>query len=208
MNEDLAYPIYCVPIETILPNPTNPRVIENEEYKKLVESVKQDGFMLAIRFLVVDANNVVMGGNQRLKACKEAGIKEIHIVRAEDLSSDQLKEFIIKDNLYFGEFDKEMLTAHYSDRELTEVGADLIDFESPSFEVIGDTSGEADISDIADRKQTYDNNDIKQIVTYFPAAIHEKVVESMEAIKKHMGCSETPEVLLNLIKYWKNNNEL
>lgn len=180
-------------------------MITDENFLNLVESVKNDGFMLSMRFLVVDRNMVVQGGNQRLRACQVAGIKQIPVVKAHDLTKDQLKEFIIKDNLYFGEFDNEKLAEYYSDKEMVEVGLKLIEVSTPRLEVIGEIQPEIDESDLKNRKDTYENNQIKQIVVYFPADLYEKIVCSIDIIKKHMECNENPEVLLKLINHWKAN---
>lgn len=161
--------------------------------------------MLSIRFMVVDKDMIVLGGNQRLKACKVAGLKEVYIVKAEDLTDSQLKEFVIKDNTYFGEWDKPMLSKNYSDREMVELGMDLVEVSQPRMEVIGDIQPEIDSADLAKQKETYDNNKIKQIVVYYPSDLYEKVVQSMDSIKNHLGIQETPEMLLKLIKYLKEN---
>ena len=161
--------------------------------------------MLAIRFLVVDKDNVVHGGNQRFAACVEAGIQEVYVVKAEDLTEDQLKEFVIKDNLNFGDWHKEMLAEHYQDKEMVELGMDLIEVSTPRMEVIGDILPEIDQSDLDERKETYENNKIKQIVVYYPVELYAKVVQSLDTIKDHMKCHENPEVLLKLISYWKAN---
>lgn len=186
-------------------NPNNPRVIEGADFNKLVDSVKDDGFMLGIRFLVVDKDNVVIGGNQRLRACQVAGMKEIPVVRAEDLSEDELKEFVLRDNTYYGDFNKDAVAQLYSDTEIIKVGLHLIDFCNPVMETIGGIEPEIDSSDLAKRKEVYENNEIKQIVTYFPVSLFEKINQSLDAIKKNMNCKENPEVLLNLITYWKQN---
>ena len=200
-----AYKIHRVLLSAVKTNPLNPRVIQDEDFRALVKSIKQDGFMLAIRFLVVDANGIVMGGNQRLKACQEAGLEHVYVVYASDLTEEQIKEFVIKDNLHFGRWDKQMLSTHYSDREMVDIGMNLLDIAIPRLETIGDIEPEIDQGDLDERKEAYDNNPIKQIVVYFPADLYEKVVDSMERIKLHMGVKENPEVLLQLITYWKNN---
>jgi hypothetical protein len=180
-------------------------VITDEDFMNLVASIKRDGFMLSIRFMVVDKNMIVQGGNQRLRACQVAGLSHVYIVKAEDLDEAQLKEFVVKDNLSFGEFDKPMLSLHYSDTEMVEVGMKLVEVSTPRMEIVGDIMPEIDESDLAHRKEAYENNQIKQIVVYFPADFYEKVVQAMNGIKDHMSCQENPEVLLKLISYWKLN---
>jgi len=73
---------------------------------------------------------IVLGGNMRLKACKEAGLKEIHIVLADELTEDQQREFIIKDNVGFGEWDWEMLANEWYNEELEEWGLDIPNFDN------------------------------------------------------------------------------
>ena len=99
-----------IKIEDIKSNPNNPRVIKDDKYKKLVKSIKEFPEMLEIRPIVVDEDGIVLGGNMRLKACKEAGLKEVHIIKASELTEDQKKEFILKDNQSFGEWDTKLLS--------------------------------------------------------------------------------------------------
>jgi len=80
-------------------NPNNPRFIKDDKFKKLVKSIKEFPEMLKLRPIVIDENNMVLGGNMRLKALKELKIGETYFVKAEDLTEDQKKEFVIKDNV-------------------------------------------------------------------------------------------------------------
>ena len=90
-----------VSISQIKPNPNNPRLIKDDKFNKLVKSIKEFPEMLKLRPIVVNKDMVVLGGNMRLKACIEAGLKEVPIIKAEDLTEEQQKEFIIKDNTGF-----------------------------------------------------------------------------------------------------------
>jgi ParB-like chromosome segregation protein Spo0J len=96
--------------------------------------------MLELRPIVVDENNIVLGGNMRLKACKEAGLKEVYIVKAEGLTELQKDEFIVKDNVGFGEWDWDMLANEWDTEKLDEWGLDLpVIMEEPSLdELIGE----------------------------------------------------------------------
>ena len=114
-----------VKISDVKSNPNNPRIIKDDKFAKLVKSIQEFPEMLQIRPIVVNADMIVLGGNMRLKACKEAGLKEIHIIKAEDLSDEQQREFIIKDNSGFGEWDMEMLANEWSDLPLAEWGLDI-----------------------------------------------------------------------------------
>jgi ParB-like chromosome segregation protein Spo0J len=81
--------------------------------------------MLELRPIVVDENNIVLGGNMRLKACKEAGLTEVYIVKAEGLTELQKDEFIVKDNVGFGEWDWDMLANEWDVDLLDEWGLDV-----------------------------------------------------------------------------------
>jgi hypothetical protein len=114
-----------VKISDIKSNPNNPRLIKDDKFHKLVNSIKGFPKMLEIRPIVVNADMVVLGGNMRLKACKEAGLKEIPIIFADDLTEEQQKEFIIKDNVGFGEWDWDMIANEWDASQLTEWGLDV-----------------------------------------------------------------------------------
>lgn len=114
-----------VKISEVKVNPNNPRLIKDDKFKKLVQSIKDLPEMLEIRPIVVNADMVVLGGNMRLKACKEAGLKEIPIIVADNLTEDQQREFLIKDNVSGGEWDWDMLANEWEAEKLQEWGIDL-----------------------------------------------------------------------------------
>jgi len=131
--------IQLVKITEVKPNKENPRTINDDKFKKLVKSIKEFPKMLEIRPIVVDDEMVVLGGNMRLKACKEAGLGQVHIIKAEDLTEEQKKEFIIKDNVGFGEWDWELLNNEWDTDDLQEWGLDLPEFfEEEEEETVGD----------------------------------------------------------------------
>jgi len=131
--------IQNVPINTVKANPNNPRIIKDDKFAKLVKSINEFPQMLKLRPIVVNDDMVVLGGNMRLKACKEAGLKEVYIIKASNLSEAQQSEFIIKDNVGFGEWDWDMIANQYDEEELKEWGLDL-----PIFETIEDLEAEED----------------------------------------------------------------
>lgn len=114
-----------VPITQVVPNTSNPRIIKDDKFKKLVKSIKEFPQMLELRPIVVDANMVVLGGNMRLKACKAAGLKEVPIVIADNLTEEQQAEFIIKDNVGFGEWDWDLLANEWDEQLLQDWGLEL-----------------------------------------------------------------------------------
>ena len=106
-------------------NPNNPRIIKDIKFKKLVNSIKEFPEMLEKRPIVVDENYMVLGGNMRTKACKQAGLKEVWVDIAKDWSNEQKEEFIIKDNSGFGEWDWDMLANEWDVDKLNDWGLDL-----------------------------------------------------------------------------------
>jgi DNA modification methylase len=114
-----------VPISQVIPNPTNPRIIKDDKFKKLVKSIEEFPQMLELRPIVVDSNMVVLGGNMRLKACIAAGLKEVPIIVADNLTEQQQAEFIIKDNVGFGEWDWDLLANQWDVDALEDWGLEL-----------------------------------------------------------------------------------
>jgi DNA modification methylase len=118
-----------VPIGDIKPNPNNPRIIKDDKFKKLVQSIKDFPEMLTLRPIVVNAEMVVLGGNMRLKACQAAGLKEVPTILASGLTDERQREFIIKDNVGFGEWEWDTLANEWDADLLAEWGLDVPEFE-------------------------------------------------------------------------------
>ena len=114
-----------VKVNAIKPNKDNPRLIKNDKFKKLVKSIQEFPEMLKLRPIVVDEDMVVLGGNMRLKASKEAGLKEVWIEIAEGLTEEQKKEFIVKDNVGFGEWEWDILANEWDSVQIAEWGLDV-----------------------------------------------------------------------------------
>ena len=114
-----------VNVKEVIPNKSNPRIIRDSKFVKLVQSIKDFPQMLEIRPIVVDENNIILGGNQRFKACIEAGLKEVFIIKANDLTEEQKHEFIVKDNVGFGEWDWDILANEWDTEKLDDWGLDV-----------------------------------------------------------------------------------
>jgi len=112
-------------IELIKPNKDNPRVIRGNKFDKLVNSIKEFPEMLKLRPIVIDEDNIILGGNMRYKACIEAGLKDIPVKVAKGLTEAQKKEFIIKDNVGFGEWDWNLLANDWNEKQIEEWGLDV-----------------------------------------------------------------------------------
>ena len=116
-------------IQEVKPNENNPRFIKDYKFKKLVKSIKEFPQMLKLRPIVVNSDMVVLGGNMRLKACKEAGLKEVWVLKADDLTEKQQREFIVKDNVGFGEWDWDVLGNEWNTQQLEDWGMEVIGFD-------------------------------------------------------------------------------
>jgi hypothetical protein len=135
-------------ITEIKSNPNNPRLIKDHKFKQLVKSIQDFPQMLELRPIVIDENNMVLGGNMRLKACLEAGLTDVPVIHANNLSEEKKKEFIVKDNVGYGEWDWDELANSWNVEELTEWGLDIPNFE------LGKIEAEDDGFDMPDEVKT------------------------------------------------------
>jgi len=123
--------IQKIKVSEIRPNPNNPRVIKDDKFKKLLKSITDFPQMLELRPIVVNDDMIVLGGNMRLKALEHLGIEETYIIKAKDLTDKQEQEFIIKDNVGYGEWDWDQLANEWDVEDLDDWGLDLpLDFEN------------------------------------------------------------------------------
>jgi DNA modification methylase len=141
--------IQIVKLSEIKSNPNNPRIIKDDKFRKLVKSIQEFPKMLEIRPVVVNADMIVLGGNMRLKACKEAGLKEVPVIFAHDLTEEEQKQFIIKDNVGFGEWDWDMIANEWDAEEVEEWGLDI-----PEFSIKEELEAEEDDYEMPEEVQT------------------------------------------------------
>ena len=125
--------VKVVKITEIKANPNNPRILKDDKFKKLVTSIEKFPEMADVRPIVVNMDMVVIGGNMRLRAMKEVGWKEAP-VQMVDWTEEQQKEFIIKDNLGYGEWDWDDLANNWDEQELTDWGLDIPNFDAEVLE--------------------------------------------------------------------------
>lgn len=125
-------------------NPSNPRIIKDDKFKKLVQSLQDFPEMATVRPIVIDETNTILGGNMRYKAMIEAGWDDIPVTQVKGWTNEQKKEFVIKDNLSMGEWDYDILANEYDMKQLEDYGMDtrleLDDFS--------DKNKEVDVSDL------------------------------------------------------------
>jgi hypothetical protein len=175
-----------VKIGKIKNNPKNPRLIKDDKFKKLVKSIKEFPEMLEIRPIVVDKDNIVLGGNMRLRACQEAGLKEVHILQADKLTEKQQREFIIKDNVGFGEWDWDDLANEWDTEELEDWGLDL----PLGYDEIEATKDIPDIGEVEFSEELFLEHNY--IVLYFDNALDWEVAQEKYNIKKTKSQALTP----------------
>ena len=168
--------VQTVKISEIKINPNNPRLIKDDKFKKLVQSIKDFPEMLDIRPIVVNKDMVILGGNMRLKACKEAGLKVVPIIIADNLNEEQQREFLIKDNVSGGEWDWEVLANEWDAEQLEDWGLTVNNFNTDSINL--DSFFEEDNS----KKE----NKNKIILEY----TDEEFELVNEALKNHSGSKE------------------
>jgi len=181
-------------IDKIKNNPENPRIIKDYKFNKLVKSIKDFPEMMQLRPIVVDENNIILGGNMRYKAAVQAGLKNVYVIQADDLSEKQKKEFVIKDNSSFGEWDWDVLANEWELNELKEWGLDL-----PKIYFDEDEEPELD-KDIFDQElDTYINAKVKQITLYFNADEYEKAVKDLETIRQKESLTDNTQAFKFLI---------
>jgi ParB-like chromosome segregation protein Spo0J len=183
-----------VNISQIKENKNNPRVIKGYKFEKLVKSIKDFPEMMQLRPIIVNDKNIILGGNMRYKASVEAGLKDIYIVQAKDLTKKQQEEFIIKDNSSFGEWDWDILANEWEIKELSDWGLDL-----PKIYFDEDKEPEID-KDIFDHElDTYINAKIKQITLYFNADDYEKAIKDLQTIREKENLDDNTQVFKFLI---------
>jgi hypothetical protein len=192
--------IQNVPINTVKANPNNPRIIKDDKFAKLVKSINEFPQMLNLRPIVVNDDMVVLGGNMRLKACKEAGLKEIPIIKASELTEQQQKEFIVKDNVGYGEWDWDDLANNWDAEELTEWGLDVwTNSIGDELLTIDDTIDESKDSS---PKITDEGYSLFEIVM-----LHENklvLLDVINQLKREFLFEKTEEAIMELIRIYQN----
>lgn len=169
--------IEVVKISAIKSNPNNPRIIKDEKFGKLVKSIQELPQMLQLRPIVVNDDMIVLGGNMRLKACVEAGLKEVPIIKASDLTPDEQRQFIIKDNVGFGEWDWDMLANEWDSEELADWGLDVWQANEANLDEFFEDNSEP----------REDEESSTKIILEYTQEDYDKVIE---AFKNHSGTKE------------------
>ena len=170
-----------VKISKVKPNETNPRLIKDSKFNRLVESVKEFPEMLKLRPIVVNKDMVVLGGNMRLKACKEA--------------EEQQKEFIVKDNVGFGEWDWDILANQWDNVQLKEWGMDVWQPEE-------DVSNNVDYSNnsLDEKLNRFLDAKIKNITIPFENEEFDDIVDRLEKLLLKYNCEDYRALIYKILE--------
>jgi hypothetical protein len=117
-----------IKLTSLKPNPNNPRYITKTKFEDLKRSIRDFPEMMALRPMVVDDQGTVLGGNMRLKALAELGYQDIPaawVIKAKDLTEEQSREFVVKDNIGFGDWDWDILANDWADEPLGDWGLEV-----------------------------------------------------------------------------------
>lgn len=214
------YKIEKVPIDQLRANLNNPRTISEDKFAQLVESLKHAPWMMKLRPIVLNKHNTVIGGNQRFRAALECGWTHVYVIRADKITDEEEKRFVLRDNIDFGKWDLEIINRTYTQRELLEYGfqIELLEMNEPKVELpvnnpkpLGDDEvEEPEFSDeeMEESKKDYNDNTIKQIVFQLPSELYEEVLKDMDAISKRLDLDDNSEVFLHLINFYEVANGL
>lgn len=157
-------------LSTIRPNPKNPRVLRDDKFQKLKKSIGDFPKMMELRPIVVDDDGVILGGNMRFRALqdiygKNGEVPDAWVKRADDLTEDEKKQFIIKDNSSFGEWDWDVLANEWDAEELEEWGIDLqsdTTDERPDLSMMIDVEYKLELTLNSEREQQEFYNEMKE----------------------------------------------
>jgi len=213
-----GYTSYRISIDKVKINPMNPRLIEDERFDLLVNAVQSEKYYLKIRPIIVNSDMIILGGNQRFKACQKAGFDSVWIINVDDITDLEQRSFIIADNADYGKWDLDLLKrAGYEIVELLRLGVEKVEIIKREDNQIGETPRESlpsedipepDIDDglVENESESFQKNSIKQIVLYYQDGIYERVCQCLDDISKDLDCDDNSEVILRLLNFWEHND--
>lgn len=186
-----------LPISELKFNEDNPRTITDSNLKKLVKSVQEFPEMLNIRPIVINGDSVVLGGNMRLKACIEAGITEVPVIKVNNLTKEQELEFIIKDNISGGDWDWDLLANDWDTNLLADWGLNI---KTDDFFELDGSKNTTDSSSASEPKGTDDDYSVFELVM-----LHEnklELLDTLNKIKSNFLFEKQEEALMELIRVY------
>jgi hypothetical protein len=191
--------VKVVKINDIKSNPNNPRIIKDAKFRKLVESIKSFPEMANVRPIVVNTDMIVLGGNMRLKAMKEAGWNEAPIQIVE-WDEQKQKEFVIKDNVGFGEWDWDDLANNWDEEELNDWALDVwVNKESDDLLAFGEDTEEETAKA---PKITDEGYSLFEIIMLHENKVH--LFDILNKVKKEFLFDKTEDALMEIIRVYEN----
>lgn len=193
------------PINTLRTNPDNPRIVKDERFKRLVESVRKFPQMLELRPVVIDADGMILGGNMRHQAALNAGLKEIPVVVADSLTPEQQREFIIKDNVSAGEWNWDKLANEWELPELGDWGLSEVNMFANA---ASEPERDIDLPNLSASAESYLNNTIRQIVLHFDRETHADVLNRLSVVGEAFDIQDdNSSVVLALLEFWESHRK-
>lgn len=205
--------IKWVPIESVKKNPRNPRAISERKMEELMRSIKEFPKMLEYRPIIADRKTgYIVGGNQRHAACLLLGWTEIPVAYIDDMDDKKIREFMLKDNMQFGEWDFTKLKEFYSQEQLLTWGLEDAKYVSffDNFDEAKHTTDEpgdpdTGVSTKADPQDQYDKNVIKKIVFNLSAEEYDEAVAKLAEFNRSHGFEDNTQALLLLLDLHKRH---
>jgi len=182
-------------INELKPNLSNPRIIKESKFKKLVKSIKDFPEMLELRPIIVDEDMTILGGNMRYKASVEAGLKEVHVKVAKGLNKKQKEEFIVKDNVGFGEWDWSILANEWDNTKLGDWGMDVW---QPQESISNET--DYSINSLDEKLGRFLDAKIKNITIPFETEEFDNVVSKLELLIDKYNCKDYRGLIYKIIE--------
>lgn len=198
MNEQKPIETVSMKIADVKKNPNNPRIIKDAKFINLVNSIKEFPEMLNVRPIVLNKDHVIIGGNMRFQAAMAAGLTEIPAIIAYHFTDKQEAEFVVKDNLNFGEWDYDKLANDFNVEELVDWGMDAKEFgitDAPKFE-FEDDGVTADLPD--------SNSDVKMVQLFFNTETQAMFVQKISHLMEHFGAENITDATEKAVEYAYN----
>ena len=183
-----------LPVSSIKENPNNPRSIKKDKLEKLKKSIQDFPRMLYLRPLVVDEDLVVLGGNMRLRAVKELGYLDVPVLKVQDLTEEQKKEFVIKDNVNYGDWSWDNISLDWDLGKVDDWGLDI-----PNWLDEDDEVGDNEI----DYLKNYINAKVKELVLYLSPSQYEETLSKLEGVMEDKDLDSHTDAVLFLLSYYR-----
>jgi len=183
-----------VKLSDIKLNPNNPRLIKDDKFKKLVQSIIDFPEMLKIRPIVVNEDMIILGGNMRFKACKELKHKEVSIIKLSGLSAEKQREFLIKDNVSGGEWDWNLLANEWDEIKLTEWGLDV--WHNDELSNLNEYEG----LDAESKLDKFLNSELKRMFLVYDNETFENVINWFNKLQEKHELENHSQVILKLME--------